>query len=154
MLFAVLRGTGKAELFPAAYSASAAQGEAALAYWLMHPNELQDAPEHIEHVETVTRTVDGREAHFHVYRYRMPAAHWAGKDGWILGVAGPMADDAEPYASMPAAFSRAGDAEGKVTPSELVDWWMGILRQKGAIRDHHRRATRGPAGRWRGPSSA
>lgn len=133
LLFTALRGMDRAELLPTAHSSSAAQGEAALAYWMMHPNELQDAPEAIEHVETVTRTVGGREADFHVYRYRMPARHWAGNHGWQLGVAGPMAADAEPYASMPGAFSRAGDVEGKVSPPELVDWYVGMLRQKGVI---------------------
>lgn len=134
LLFMALRRMDRAELLPTAYSSSVAQGEAALAYWMMHPNELQDPPELIEHVETVTRTVDGREADFHVYRYRMPATHWAGSHGWQLGVTGPMAADSEPYSSLPGAFSRAGDVEGKVSPPELVDWYVGMLRQKGMVR--------------------
>ncbi len=32
---------------------------------------------------------------------------------------------------MPGAFSRGNDIDGKVKPSELVDWYIGILRQKG-----------------------
>jgi hypothetical protein len=134
MLFALLREAKRPEFVPSGYSSSPAQGESALAYWMMHPNELQDAPETIECVETIKRTVDGREADFHVYRYRMPASHWAAKDGWILGVAGPMKPDAEPYADMPGAFSRARDVEGRVTPSEVVDWYVGMLRRDGLIR--------------------
>jgi hypothetical protein len=34
---------------------------------------------------------------------------------------------------MPGAFSRVGDVEGKLTPSALVDWYVGMLRQKGMI---------------------
>jgi hypothetical protein len=134
MLFAMLREMKRPELLPTKYSSSVAQGESALAYWMMHPNELQDAPEAIELVETVKRPIDGQETDFHVYRYKMPAGHWAAKDGWILGLAGPMKRGIEPYSEMPGAFSRVGDIDGKVKPSELVDWYVGMLRQKGMIK--------------------
>lgn len=134
MLFGALRQMKKPELLPTGYSSSMAQGESALAYWMMHPNELQDAPETIEFVETVKRPVDGRAADFHVYRFKMPAGHWAAKDGWLLGLAGPMPVDAEPYSEMPGAFSRSGDIDGQVKPTELVDWYVGMLRQKGIIK--------------------
>lgn len=131
MLFTALRHMQKPELFPTSHSSSVAQGESALVYWLMHPNELQDAPEAIECVETIKRSISGQEADFHVYRYRMAAGHWAAKDGWILGLAGPMPVDGEPYAERPGAFSRIGDIEGKVPPAELVDWYVAMLKQKG-----------------------
>lgn len=134
LLFAMLRHMKHPELLPTKYCSSVEQGESALAYWMMHPNELQDAPEAIELVETIQRPVDGQPADFHVYRYKMPPGHWAAKDGWILGLAGPMKPGAEPYTEMPGAFSRVGDIEGKVKPSELVDWYVGMLRQKGMIR--------------------
>ena len=131
MLFAMLRQLKRPELLPTKYSSSVAQGESALAYWMMHPNELQDAPEVIELVETVKRPVDRQEADFHVYRYKMPAGHWAAKDGWILGLAGPMKLGPEPYSDRPGAFSRVGDIDGKVKPSDLVAWYAEMLRQKG-----------------------
>src|SRR5689334_22538362 len=53
VLFAVLRRMNRTDLLPTKYSSPVAQGESALAYWMMHPNELQDAPETIELVETV-----------------------------------------------------------------------------------------------------
>ena len=134
MLFAMLREMKRPELLPANYSSSVAQGESALAYWMMHPNELQDAPDAIELVETITRPIDGQESDFHVYRYKMSAGHWAAKDGWTLGLAGPMKRDEEPYSALPGAFSRVGDIYGKVKPSELVDWYIGMLRQKDVIK--------------------
>ena len=97
---------------------------------MMHPNELQDAPEAIELVETLMRSIDGERVEFHVYRYKMPAGHWAAKDGWLLGLAGPMNQKAEPYTQMPGAFSRVGDANGKVKPSELVDWYVGMCSRR------------------------
>lgn len=134
MLFAMLREMRRSELLPTKYSSSVAQGESALAYWMMHPNELQDAPETIELVETIRRPIDGQEADFHVYRYKMPTGHWAAKDGWLLGLAGPLKNEVEPYSEMPGAFSRVGDIDGKVKPAELVDWYVGMLRQKGMIK--------------------
>jgi hypothetical protein len=131
VLYPVLRHMNKADLLPAEYNSSVSQGEAALAYWLMHPNEAQDAPETIEHVETLTRPINGQDAEFHVYRYRMPAGHWAAKDGWLLGLAGPMNPSAEPYAELPGAFSRMNDTVDKVRPAELVDWWVDMMKQKG-----------------------
>jgi len=134
MLFALLRHMERPDLLPTQYSSCVAQGESALAYWMMHPNELQDALEAIEFVETVTRAINGREADFHVYRYRMSAGHWAANDGWMLGLAGPMEEmGLEPYSYLPGAFSRAGDSAGKVKPFELVDWYVGMLRQKGIV---------------------
>ena len=97
MLFAMLRELKRPELIPDNYSSSVAQGESALAYWMMHPNELQDAPEEIGLVETVKRPIRGEEAEFHVYRFKMPAGHWAAKDGWLLGLAGPIKQGVEPY---------------------------------------------------------
>ena len=134
MLFYTLRRMKKTELLPNGCSSSIAQGESALAYWLMHPNELGGAPAAIEFVETVQRPVDGRNAEFHVYRFKTSAGHWAEKDGWLLGLAGPMQADAEPYAEMPGAFSRIDDLDGTIKPAELVDWYIDALRQKGAIK--------------------
>ena len=134
MLFAALRHMQRPELLPTKYSSSVSQGESALAYWLMHPNELQDAPQEIEFVETVKRPVDGQEADFHVYRFKMPAGHWAEKDGWLLGVTGPMSVGSEPYSNIPGAFSRSGDTDSKVKPSELVDWYVGMMQQKGILK--------------------
>ncbi len=134
LLFAMLRHMKRPELLPTKHCSAVQQGESALAYWMMHPNELQDAPEAIELVGTVKRPVDGQETDFHVYRYKMPAGHWAAKDGWILGLAGPMKPGVEPYSEMPGAFSRVGDIDGKVKPSDLVDWYVGMLRQKGMMR--------------------
>ena len=135
VLFAALRHRHRADLLPGDYSSSVAQGESALAYWLMHPNELQDAPAAMELVETITRPIDGHDAEFHVYRYRMPEGHWAAKNGWMLGIAGPMPVAAEAYSEMPGAFARGdSDVDSKVQPSELVDWYIEMLRQKGVIK--------------------
>lgn len=134
MLFSMLRERQRPELLPRDYSSSVAQGESALAYWMMHPHELQDTPAAIELVETIKRPIEGEESDFHVYRYRMTPGHWAAGESWLFGLAGPMHSGIEPYSKRPSAFSRASDIEGKVTPSELVDWYVDMLRRKGMIK--------------------
>ena len=44
MLFAVLRDAKRPDLIPQDYSSEVHQAASSLAYWMMHPNELQDAP--------------------------------------------------------------------------------------------------------------
>jgi hypothetical protein len=133
-LFTALRRMNRADLLPTNYCSTVAQGESALAYWMMHPNEMGEPPEAIEFVESVRRRTDGKEAEFYVYRYRMAAGHPDAEDGWQLGLAGPMNPEGEPYTDMPAAFCRGGDIYGKVKPSELVDWYLDMLRKKGIIK--------------------
>lgn len=124
MLYQLLHHYNRTDLFPAAYLSPESQGEAVLAYWLMHPNELQDAPAAIQLVDKVEREREGNGAHYYVYRYRMGAGHWAEKDGWLLGVAGPFAEDEAPYSGSASAFSRCGDKEGTIESEELVDWYI------------------------------
>jgi hypothetical protein len=127
-VYQILKYFERLELFPEDYRKEIAQAEAKLVYWLMHPNELQDAPEEIELVETVNRNIEGRECRFYVFRYRMRSGHWAG-DGWLLGLSGPFLDNEPPYSGIAGAFSRSGDKYGKVQPGELVDWFVGMVSE-------------------------
>lgn len=129
MLYQLLKHFERLDLFPEQHLSRSAQAEGSLAYWLMHPNELQDAPEVIECVEEVQRDI-GQSATFVVLRYRMPPGHWAAKDGWLLGLSGPFIDTDVPYSGMAQAFSRCGDKEGDLTPTELIDWYVGIASRK------------------------
>lgn len=129
MLHALLAHHGRLDLFPAEYLSKQAQAEAALAYWMLHPNELQAPPARIEPLETLRRVVRGKEGEFFVFRYQMGQGHWAGAD-WILGLAGPFYPGERAYGSVAGGFSRANDVAGKVSPTELVDWYVGVLKRK------------------------
>jgi hypothetical protein len=131
MLYQLLKHYERLDLFPSADLSIAAQGAGVLAYWLMHPNELQDAPAEIELVEEIERDLQGERSKFLVFRYRMPAGHWAERNGWILGLAGPFFENDVPYSGLAGGFSRCGDKAGEVKPSELVDWYIGIVEGKG-----------------------
>jgi hypothetical protein len=130
MLHQALLNLGRPELFPAEYLHREAEAESVLAYWLMHPNELQAPPERVELVETVNAAALGKAAQFFVFRYSMPAGHWAHSSGWILGLAGPYFEGDKVYENRAAGFSRAGDVVGKVDPNELVRWYADILERK------------------------
>lgn len=133
ILFNILREIGRPELIPDDFSSAQSQAESALAYWCMHPNELQDAPERIQKVQDVTRPFGKVDATFHVFRYKMPSGHWAAEDGWLLGLAGPIDEASEPYSLMPQAFSRCDVVGGDTDAQGLVEWWVGMLAKKGKI---------------------
>jgi hypothetical protein len=130
MLYTMLKHYERLELFPVEYLSQAAQGEGLLVYWMMHPNELGDAPGEIQLIEEVPREDGTDRFKFFVYRYRMPTGHWAEKGGWRLGLAGPFFENDVPYSGVATAFSRAFDTEGKITPGDLVDWFLGMVLKK------------------------
>jgi len=125
-LYRMLASHGRQNLFPQQYLNRDAEGIHVLTHWMLHPHELQAAPESIEPLATLTRAVAGRPGEFRVYRYRMPAGHWAGQQ-WLLGLAGPFFDGEEPYHSVAGGFSRVSDVQGKVSPDALADWYVKLV---------------------------
>jgi hypothetical protein len=131
LLYQMLSHFDALHLFPPEYLNAERQADSQLAYWIMHPNELQEAPSEMETAAVVDRQLDGRPVQFYVLRYRMREGHWAGED-WLLGVAGPFREGAEPY-SEATAFSRAGDKESSTEPGDLVDWYIEMMHRKGVV---------------------
>jgi hypothetical protein len=129
MLYQMLKHFERLDLFPSDCLSREAQGAGVLSYWMMHPNELQDAPCEIELVENVERDVQGERCEFLVFRYRMPPGHWAEKDGWLLGLAGPFLENDIPYSGVATGFSRI-DKHGEVNPPDLIDWYLGLSTRK------------------------
>ena len=124
MLYVLLSHYVRVDLFPVEFLGKEKQAESVLAHWLQHPNELQSAPEAIEYVEAVQHAYANVTAEFFVFRYRMPAGHWAGTD-WLVGLAGPFLPEEKPFESVAGGFSRAGDVFGKTDIQELVRWYAG-----------------------------
>ncbi len=133
MLYQMLKHFERLDLFPANDLTIEEQGKGILAYWMMHPNELQDAPREIELVEEIEREFRGEHVTFLVYKYQMPPGHWAAKDGWLLGLAGPFFENEDPY-SAAGGFSRCGDKYGEVQPRELIDWYVEMFNRKTAYK--------------------
>ncbi|HVJ79546.1 MAG TPA: hypothetical protein VNC50_00640 [Planctomycetia bacterium] len=128
LLLQILDHYDRLDLYPKGLLSHAAQGEGLLAYWMLHPNEFGEAPAAIELVEEVARVVNEKPAKFFVYRFRLPAGHWAEGEGWLLGFAGPFFAEDEPYSPDASGFARASDGEGKVTPSALIDGWLRTIK--------------------------
>jgi hypothetical protein len=107
VLHEALEHHDKLALFPSRYLTQEAMAEADLSAWLNHPNELGAIPDEIEMTGAVPvrgGTFDGRR--YYLFRYRMHPPHWAAKDGWLAGVAGPYPDQGPVLASAPGTFSR------------------------------------------------
>jgi len=128
MLYSLLKHYEKLELFPADLRSLQNQAEAELAYWLCHPNELDDPPDEIEVVREIEKSVDGNTLRLFVLRFRMNEPHWSAKNGWELGVAGPYVNGVPPYSGA-GAFSRFRKEED-TSPEEEADWYMdGVTRR-------------------------
>jgi hypothetical protein len=133
LLYMMLKHYQHLELFPIEYLSEQLQAESVLSYWMLHPNELQDAPAVIQLEAKLQREFMGKLGDFYVFRYRMPEGHWSGTE-WQLGLAGPFFPNERPYEGVAAGFSRAGDLVDKVSPAELVDWYINMCKKKGLDR--------------------
>ncbi len=88
-LFRGLREMGREALFPRAFRTQEAFAESEMVNWLIFPTELGRAPDEIELKAVVPRLTPHGEAEYYIFRFRTLAPHWAAKDGWLAGGAGP-----------------------------------------------------------------
>jgi hypothetical protein len=118
VLYDVLDHQSKLHLFPSQFLTWEAMAEADLAAWLNHPNELGSPPDEMELVTRVR--APQADTHYFAFRFRMRPPHWAAKDGWLAGVAGPydLSKDPRPYAS--GTFSRFESFDSR-TPEQHVE---------------------------------
>lgn len=107
VLFDVLEEANKRDLFPPEYLAWEKLAEADLVAWLCHPNELGAPPSEIELATRIAApgSSPAQQTYF-VFKYRMHEPHWAAKDGWLAGVAGPYDTSGPPCSSARGTFSR------------------------------------------------
>jgi hypothetical protein len=121
VLYDALERHQKLALFPPKYLTPALMAEADLIVWLNHPNELGAVADEIELMSTLPVPASGFEhQRYFLFRYRTSPPHWAAKDGWLAGVAGPY--PTEGAVTSPAAsgtFSRFEPYDSK-TPEEHV----------------------------------
>jgi hypothetical protein len=118
VLHDVLADAEKLQLFPKEFLTWPALAEANLVAWLCHPNELQGPPEEIELMATLPAP-GAANTHYFLFRYRTHEPHWAAKDGWMAGVAGPYDLTAPPAPYGPGTFSRFEGFDSR-TPEEHV----------------------------------
>jgi hypothetical protein len=93
----LLDSMGQPRLFPQEFRDPVAVAAGDLVPWLAHPNELGTAPDSLEHTGRIVMYAgpDVGEVTYSLFRFRMGEGHWAAKDGWMAGVAGPYRADGE-----------------------------------------------------------
>jgi hypothetical protein len=120
VLFGALESAGKIELFPAKYRTWEHMAESDLVAWLCHPNELGSPPSDIELVARVPEPgAQSADSTYYVFKYRTHEPHWAAKDGWLAGVAGPYPTASPPAPHATGTFSRFEAIDSR-TPQEHV----------------------------------
>lgn len=120
VLYDVLDQQKKLHLFPIQYLTWEAMAEADLAAWLNHPNELGSTPDEMELMTRVRAPAAETDTTYFVFRYRMRPPHWAAKDGWLAGVAGPYDLSQEPRPDASGTFSRFESFDSR-TPEQHVE---------------------------------
>jgi len=120
VLYDVLDHQSKLHLFPRSFLTWEAMAEADLAAWLNHPKELGSPPDEMDLMSRVRAPGAGPDTHYFVFRFRTKPPHWAAKDGWLAGVAGPydLSQDPTPYAS--GTFSQFESFDSR-TPEQHVE---------------------------------
>jgi hypothetical protein len=131
LLFDSLQALGRRDLFPQAWATQAALAESEMVGWLTYPTELASVPDEIELMKVVSEDVGGDDGilDFYLYRFRTQEPHWAAKDGWMAGVAGPFRRaDAPSTTSHGYTFSTFEKWNDK-RPEEHVDAVREVLRE-------------------------
>ena len=118
VLYDVLDQQRKLHLFPRQFATWEAMAEADLTAWLVHPNELGSPPDEMELVTRVP--APGTQLQYFVFRFKTKPPHWAAKDGWLVGVAGPydVSQTPNPYGAN--TFSRFESFESRTAEQHVA----------------------------------
>jgi hypothetical protein len=121
VLFGTLDAAKRTDLFPAQHLTWESMAEADLVAWLCHPNELGCPPDGLELVARVPAPDSGRgDSIYFLFRYRTVEPHWAAKDGWLAGVAGPYPIGAPPVPQGRGTFSRFEAIDSRTAESHVA----------------------------------
>lgn len=131
ILFRALHELNQSGLIPEEYRSLRSIAESDLVGWLVHPNELGAVPDEIELLKEIEREEgDPPEKYrFFVFKFRTKPPHWAAKDGWTAGVAGPYWDG-EPPLHMPAGVFSRFESIDSATPEEHLHKVEKLVLQK------------------------
>jgi hypothetical protein len=128
VLHDLLSQAEKLHLFPRQFLTWEAMAEANLIGWLNHPNELGAPPDHLELMKKIQAPTG--TGHYFVFRYRVDPPHWAARDGWMAGVAGPYDLTGEPKPYAPGTFSRFEKYETRTAEQHVEVIHRSVIERK------------------------
>lgn len=85
----ILHNRGFGDAFPEKYRNNADAAAANMVQWLMHPNELGEAPAEFELAKRFEYTESGQAVEYFVYRFKEKADPDEPAPAWLMGVCGP-----------------------------------------------------------------
>ena len=90
-LYEKLKEADQEQMIPPRSRTQAAFAEAEMVRWLVYPTELGRVPDRIELKKVVSVDAGGANGalDYYLFRFRTLPPHWAAKNGWMAGVAGP-----------------------------------------------------------------
>lgn len=121
VLFDTLTEAKRLDLFPRQYLTWEALADCDLVLWLWHPNELGAPPDEIELTARIPAPSNAlpHPSEYFVFRFRTRPPHWAAKDGWMAGVAGPYMTAGDPLTHSAGTFSQFEPYDSR-SPEEHV----------------------------------
>jgi hypothetical protein len=120
-LYALLAYYHHELLFPAKYYTIESAAESNLVRWLGYPTELDTIPSEIKLVSKETIIDHDTTFIYYVYKFRTDPPHWAAKDGWMFGAAGPYLQNAQPFSWPSGTFSRLNSVDSSTAKLE-AEW--------------------------------
>lgn len=114
----ILHSRGFGDKFPDRYRNNADAAAANMVQWLMHPNELGEAPAAFELAKRFEYNDSGETVEYFVYRFKAKASEDEPDPKWLMGVCGPYTV---------GTFDTEGGAH---TFSRFKEWDPALLEQE------------------------
>ena len=136
--FRGLKEINRSALFPTALMTQRAFAESDMVNWLTFPTELGRAPDEIELMAVIPSDTPSGPGEYYVFRFRTYPPHWAAKDGWMAGIAGPfLSKDAPSTEAQGDTFSTFAAWDSK-TPEEHLRGIVGTTDASRELRKKER----------------
>lgn len=123
-VFVLLDGHGKLDLFPEKYDNFVSSAEAALVYWLLHPNELGARPPFLKYVKKINLKHEFKEKKetlsYYVFKFKEDREADPIENPWRVGISGPYLSTSNPYDFVPGTYSTFEEFDSK-SPKEHVE---------------------------------
>jgi hypothetical protein len=131
-LYNWLKEKNKESLFPDEFRKLEKIAESDLAQWLMHPNELKEPPYKIEFVKKIDVQKENKRGKYFLFKFCVKDDHWASKNGWMAGAAGPFWDDEEMPSKALGTFSELISFE-KLSEEEHIEFLKNKAKAWGVV---------------------